>query len=50
MTQYEVAEPIINSPGEEPAQHWYSREGEQPELRPARYGPENPGVTRVASA
>jgi type III restriction enzyme len=36
MTQYEVPEPIINSPFEEPGQHWYIREGEQPELRPGR--------------
>jgi len=36
MTQYEVPEPIINTPFEEPAQHWYIREGEEPELRPGR--------------
>jgi type III restriction enzyme len=28
MTQYEVPEPIINTPFEEPAQHWYIREAE----------------------
>src|SRR5438132_138881 len=37
MTEaYEVPEPILNSPFEEPARHWYIREGEQPELRDGR--------------
>ncbi len=35
-TAYEVPEPILNSPFEEPAHHWYIREGQQPELRPGR--------------
>jgi hypothetical protein len=33
---YEVPQPILNSPFEEPARHWYIREGEPPELRPDR--------------
>jgi type III restriction enzyme len=37
MTEaYEVPEPILNSPFEEPRWHWYIREGEQPEKRPGR--------------
>ena len=36
MTEYEVPEPIINSPFAEPARHWYIVQGEQPELRPNR--------------
>jgi len=36
MSQYEVPEPIINSPFDEPAQHWYIREGEEPQLRDGR--------------
>jgi type III restriction enzyme len=36
MTTYEVPDPIINTPFEEPAQHWYIREGEEPELRSGR--------------
>lgn len=33
---YEVPEPILNSPFEEPREHWYIREGETPERRPGR--------------
>jgi type III restriction enzyme len=33
---YEVPEPILNSPFEEPARHWYIREGEPAELRSGR--------------
>lgn len=36
MQNYEVPEPIINTPFDEPAQHWYIREGEPPELRTGR--------------
>lgn len=36
MTQYEVPEPIINSPFDEPGQHWYIRQGEAPEIRARR--------------
>ncbi len=37
MTQaYEVPEPILNSPFDEPTRHWFIREGEQPELRAGR--------------
>lgn len=31
-----VESPIINSPYEEPAQHWHIEEGRKPELRPGR--------------
>lgn len=33
---YEVPDPILNSPYEEPAAHWYIREGHPPEKRPGR--------------
>ena len=33
---YEVPEPILNSPFEEPKEHWYIREGESPERRSGR--------------
>jgi type III restriction enzyme len=36
MNRYEVPEPILNSPYEEPAEHWYLQEGEAPERRPGR--------------
>ena len=36
MAGYEVPEPIINSPFEEPKQHWFIREGEAPQLRDGR--------------
>ncbi len=36
MNSYEVEEPILNSPYEEPAKHWYIEEGVPPEQRPGR--------------
>jgi len=36
MSSYEVPEPIINSPFDEPKQHWHIEEGKDPELRPGR--------------
>jgi type III restriction enzyme len=36
MIAYEVPEPILNSPFEEPAWHWHIEEGETPEKRPGR--------------
>lgn len=33
---FEVPEPILNSPFDEPAEHWYIREGEPPERRTGR--------------
>lgn len=36
MTQYEVPEPILNTPFDEPARHWFITEGEPPEERPGR--------------
>jgi type III restriction enzyme len=36
LNQYEVPEPILNSPFDEPAQHWHLVEGEAPERRPGR--------------
>ncbi len=33
---YEVPEPILNSPFDEPAEHWHIVEGEAPERRPGR--------------
>jgi type III restriction enzyme len=36
MNRYEVPEPILNSPYEEPAEHWYIVEGEMPERRQGR--------------
>lgn len=33
---FEVAEPILNSPFEEPREYWYIREGEMPERRTGR--------------
>jgi type III restriction enzyme len=36
MSNYQVPEPIINSPYDEPKQHWNIIEGEQPELLPDR--------------
>jgi type III restriction enzyme len=35
-SSFEVAEPILNSPFEEPRQYWYIREGEAPEKRSGR--------------
>jgi type III restriction enzyme len=36
MSNYQVPEPIINSPYDEPKQHWNIVEGEQPQLLPKR--------------
>ncbi len=36
MTNFEVPEPIINSPYEEPKQYWKIAEGEPPQLLPGR--------------
>lgn len=36
MSGYEVPEPILNSPFDEPTEHWHIAEGEQPERRPDR--------------
>ncbi len=36
MSEYEVAQPILNSPFEEPAEHWHLAEGEEPERRKGR--------------
>ncbi len=35
-SSFEVAEPILCSPFEEPGEHWYLEEGRQPERRPGR--------------
>ena len=40
MSNYEVPEPILNSPFTEPARHWYIEEGREPDLRDGR----RPGV------
>jgi type III restriction enzyme len=36
MSSYEVPEPILNSPFEEPREHWHIVEGETPQKRPGR--------------
>src|SRR5262245_21782341 len=36
---FEVQQPIICSPYEEPGEHWVIREGEEPELRAGRRAP-----------
>ena len=36
MSGYEVPEPILNSPFDEPTEHWHIMEGEIPERRPGR--------------
>lgn len=36
MSNFEVTEPILNSPFEEPKAHWWILEGETPERRPGR--------------
>jgi type III restriction enzyme len=36
MSGYEVPEPILNLPFDEPTEHWHIAEGEQPERRPDR--------------
>jgi len=36
MSGYEVPDPILNSPFDEPSEHWHIVEGEEPEQRPGR--------------
>src|SRR3972149_10906825 len=36
MNNYEVEEPILNSPYDEPAKHWQIEEGRTPEQKPGR--------------
>ncbi len=36
MSNFEVAEPILNSPFEEPQAHWWILPGETPERRAGR--------------
>lgn len=36
MSAYEVPQPILNSPFEEPQEHWHIVEGEEPDQRPGR--------------
>jgi len=36
MSAYEVPQPILNSPFEEPKEHWHIVEGDSPECRPGR--------------
>ena len=36
MAEFEVPQPIICSPFEEPAQHWLLQEGTEPQLIPGR--------------
>ena len=36
VTALEVDEPILSSPYEEPVEHWWIEEGEQPERRAGR--------------
>ena len=36
MSDFEVPEPIICSPYDEPNQHWFIQEGGPPELRTGR--------------
>ena len=36
MNSFEVPEPILNTPFQEPAHHWYIREGEEPQKRAGR--------------
>ncbi len=47
MTGFEVQDPILNSPFEEPSAYWLIEEGKQPEKlpgrRPARYFYRPPG-------
>ena len=38
MANYEVPNPILNSPFEEPKQHWYIEEGHDPDLRGSAAG------------
>lgn len=39
MPEYEVPNPILNSPFESPAHHWFLQEGKSPELRDGRRPP-----------
>ncbi|MCR4292214.1 MAG: hypothetical protein NUV76_04995, partial [Candidatus Kuenenia sp.] len=36
MNNFEVEDPILNSPYEEPAGHWYLEEGKEPEKKQGR--------------
>lgn len=36
MSRFEVPHPILNSPYEKPAKHWYLEEGREPQLRDGR--------------
>lgn len=36
MSDFEVPQPILNSPFAEPAKHWFIRRGEQPLMREVR--------------
>src|SRR5438445_8247873 len=36
MSDFEVPQPILNSPFSEPARHWYIREGQSPQQRESR--------------
>jgi type III restriction enzyme len=36
MSNFEVPEPILNSPFEEPKEHWHIVEGSPPERKPGR--------------
>jgi type III restriction enzyme len=36
MPEFEVSEPILNSPFAEPSRHWFIREGHSPQLREGR--------------
>jgi type III restriction enzyme len=36
MTAFEVEQPILNSPFEEPAEHWQIEDGTAPKRLPAR--------------
>ncbi len=36
VSTYEVPQPILNSPFEEPAWHWFLEEGQLPDKRPGR--------------
>jgi type III restriction enzyme len=54
VSSYEVPEPILNSPFEEPAKHWRIAEGEEPRRepgrRPASYFYRPPGTESGAAA
>ena len=42
MSAFEVEQPILNSPFDEPAEHWQIEEGQAPKRLPER---EEPAVT-----